>query len=60
MPKGRVDGDDAGEGWDGDGHVSLKSNFNREFLRVMGISPKGWLKAATQQDVGDKPPDLAR
>jgi AraC-like DNA-binding protein len=39
---------------------NTKSNFNREFLRVMGMAPKDWLKTATYQDVGDKAPDFAR
>jgi AraC-like DNA-binding protein len=39
---------------------NTKSNFNREFLRVMGMAPKEWLKTAALQDVGDKAGDLAR
>ena len=33
---------------------NTKSNFNREFLRVMGQPPSQWLSGAVAQDVGDK------
>jgi AraC-like DNA-binding protein len=33
---------------------STKSNFNREFLRVMGQAPSDWVKRPDSQDVGDK------
>lgn len=39
---------------------NTKSNFNREFLRVMGKAPKDWLSAAIRQDVGDKSPKASR
>jgi AraC-like DNA-binding protein len=39
---------------------NTKSNFNREFLRVMGMAPKDWSKTAMVQDVGDKAGNLAR
>lgn len=35
---------------------NTKSNFNREFLRVMGAAPTDWLM---RQDVVDKPADAA-
>jgi AraC-like DNA-binding protein len=39
---------------------NTKSNFNREFLRVMGKAPSDWLKQGNPQDVGDKPLLAAR
>ncbi|MDF3415460.1 AraC family transcriptional regulator [Sulfitobacter sp. M57] len=39
---------------------NTKSNFNREFLRVMGVNPRHWLQSASKQVLAEQPDQTSK